>query len=282
VALYKFTFISQIQRHSFSESWYHEASNTNLNALVPKAREYCQARALMLGAPCYIYAFRISDVSSVVDRALLIYETFLGIQTKDSNGNFIHGAAASNVALNALFQNADGSKEKLIQLRGIWDDVEFEGGAFRAGEAEFQTVFINYAVKVRQLGFGWLAKSGASIVSPLASYAIQANGVLRFSFSGGFFNLAQTPVGTHVPIRLRGMVDSKNLNGPITVVVTGADSADTLKPIAARPWISSGQAVRNNTSPVVADSGRIQRIGKRQAGAPLLQSVGRSSNRARG
>jgi len=281
MARYKITFFIQIQRHSFTESWSYEAVNQSVNDIVPLCRTYCQARALTLGAPCYIYAYRISDLSDAVDRSLLVYETFLGVQTKDQAGNFVYGAAASNVALNCLFQNANGTKEKTIQMRGIWDAIEVEGGAALQTNPEWQTVWTNWANKVVQLKFGWLGKSGQT-VSNLASYAIKDNGVLDFQFVPGFFNLQETPIGTHVPIRLRGMVDSPNLNGPLTVIIQAADRALSLKPIAAFPWISSGQAVRNTQSFYAAASARIQRLGKRQAGAPLLQSVGRGRNRIRG
>lgn len=279
--LMKTTFICQIARHGFTESWYRNASSPDPNNELVFARDYATARAAIMGANASIIAIRISNVDNKRQKALTVMDNFQGNISKDANGNFIHPAAASNVALNAMATNTDFTQEKLIQLRGIWDDFESAGGAPNFNDAVFMPLFQNWGAKVVQLQYGWVHTSSLN-VKPIANYVQAANGLITFTTVGDFFTIDQVNAGDNVPVRVLECVSSPNLNGQLTLFPITQTSGRTIRPIAVNPFVLGGKLQRNVKQFTAASGLRIQRIGNRQAGAPLLQSRGRGSVRVRG
>jgi len=276
------TWIIQIARHSFSETWYRQASSADPSLEFEVAKEYAAARAAILGHGCVIYGIRISNDDDKRQKAYLRYVDYQGNQETDEGGNFIHESAASNVALNMLFNNLGQTQEKLIQLRGIWDDVETGGGAVVLTPA-YTALVQAYGAKVVQKAYGWKYTT-TTPKSPITTWTTFANGTVGFALGAGFFTVDQVNAKAHVPVRISACNASPNMNGPLTVIVVDDANCVTLKPLAARPPIVgfNGFMSRSTKTFTAATGGRIQRLGKRQAGAPLLQSVGRGPVRKRG
>lgn len=279
--LLKTTWIMQIQRHSFSESWYRNAGTPNPVTELVAAKQYAVARAAILGYGSYIYAIRISNTEDRRQKAYLEYVNYPGNQELVSAGVPLHPSAASNVALNMEFQNADFTQEKLIQLRGIWDEVETQGGSWNFLDPIYVPLIQAYGAKVVQLMYGWRYTSTVQKFG-ITNWATQGDGRILFAFSGQLFTLDQANSHAHVPCRITNATASPNLNGPLTLVAMSQTTALSLKPIAAFPYGDGAFCSRSVLSFAQSINGRVQRIGKRQAGAPLLQSVGRGKVRTRG
>jgi len=279
--LLRTTWITQLQRHSFSESWYRDAATADPTVELVAARQYAVARAALLGKECRIYGIRISNVDDKRQKAYTVYVDYPGNQDVDGQGNALHGSAASNVALNCVFINADTTQQRLIQLRGIWDDFEVTGGAPNLGDAVYLPLLQNWFLKVVSLNYRWRYTSSVNKKN-IAGYLQKANGLVEFTFDGNFFTVEQVDGAERVPCRISECASSPNLNGQIVVKALSPTSGISLRPIAVRPFVAGGKIQRNLYSTAQASQGRIQRVGNRQAGAPLLQSVGRGPARTRG
>ncbi len=280
--LMRTTWITQIARHSFSESWFRQASSADPTEELIVAKEYAVARAAIMGAGCNIYGIRISNDDDRRQKAYLAYTNYPGNEETDGDGHFIHPAAASNVALNMLFNNLGQTQEKLIQLRGMWDEAESGGGNVVLSPA-YVGLIQAFGAKVVQKAYGWKYTT-TTPKSAINTWVSFANGTVGFTLAAGLFTVDQVNAQAHVPVSINSCNASPNLNGPLTVVVISATECVTLKPIAARTPIVgfNGFMTRRTTTFTAATGGRVQRLGKRQAGAPLLQSVGRGRVRRRG
>lgn len=279
--LLRTTWYTQLNRHTFSESWYRNAATPDPTVELVAAKEYAVARALILGAPCRIYAIRISNVDNKAQKAYLEYVNFPGNMTVDGNGNFVHGSAASNVSLNMEFINFDNTQDKLLQLRGIWDDTENVGGVWNDHDPVYVPLIQGFGNKVVQLGYGWRYSSAVTKAS-LAGYETDTNGLITFTTTAPFFNFTAGANNPNMALRISGNVNSPNLNGPITLQPLSTTTARTIKPITAFPFVAGGSIAKNTYAFAATTNGRIQRLGKRQAGQPNLQSRGRGRNRVRG
>lgn len=280
--LLRTTWISQVQRHSFSESWYRDAASADPDVEVIAAKQYAVQRAMLLGKEAYIYGIRVANLDNRRQKAKLYYVNYPGNQEETAPGVPKHPAAASNVALNVEFSNLDNTQEKLLQLRGIWDEIETGGGAVVA-DPVYTPLLSAFIVKVVALEYGWRFTSTVS-AKDIDTYTQAASGQLSFTLAADLFTVDQVNAKAHVPVRISGCAASPNLNGSLTVKVLTANTCITLKPIAVRPAINgfNGTMQRNVLSFARAANGRVQRLGKRQAGAPLLQSAGRGPVRKRG
>ena len=271
--LVKHTFYIQIGRHSFTEAWYRGNGSTNLQAEMPVAKALAEKRARLLGVPCSIYAIRISNIDNPKVQAYTEYVAF------NNDGTF--GAAASNVALNMEFRNGDGTQEKLVQLRGIKDDFEVFGGQEgTAFDADYNQRLQEYGGAIVSLQYGWRAST--SISKSALAYSTLLSGQVKFLFPANFFTLDQ--VGKTLAVTISKCVSSKNLNGPLTALVNAQNEAVSIKPITVWPQEAGDTTMmqRNVRNFVQAVGGRVQRLGKRQAGQPSLQSRGRGRVRIRG
>lgn len=280
--LLRTTWIFQIQRHSFSESWYRDASSADPRIELEAARQYAVQRAQLLGQGSYIYGIRISNIDDRRQKAFLEYVNYQGNAEESAPGVPLHPAAASNVALNVEFNNLDNTQEKLLQLRGIWDEVETGGGAFVPNPV-YTPLLQAFIAKVVTLQYGWRYSSTVPKVD-ITTYVQGASGQLTFTLGADLFTVDQVNKKSRVPVRIAGCGASPNLNGALTVQVIDASHCISIKPIAVRPAVATfnGTMQRNTLAFTKATLGRVQRLGKRQAGAPLLQSAGRGPVRKRG
>lgn len=279
--LMKHTFIFQLARHGFTESWYRNAQAADPNPELAIARQYADARAPLLGAGAQMIAIRISNFDNKKQKALTVLENRFGNVQIGQNGQFLHPAAASNVALNMMATSANFEQEKVIQLRGIWDDFETQGGGFNPGDPIYIPLIQAWGAKVVQLGYGWRGSTSVFKI-PFSGYTEAANHIVTFTFAEDFFTQAQVDARANLPVRISDCASSPNLNGPLVVFPVDKRTAQTIRPIATNPFVVGGKMQRNVVSFQAASGLRIQRIGNRQAGAPLLQSRGRGPVRVRG
>jgi hypothetical protein len=281
VPLLRTTWYTQLQRHTFSESWYRNASSPDPTIELAAARQYAVARAAIMGAPAQMYAIRISNVDDKTQRAYLAYVNYPGNFSVDGQGNYLHGSAASNVSLNMEFVNATNTQDKLLQLRAIWDDTEITGGVWNDQDPVYVPLIQAFGSKVVALGYGWRYNTGTTKVA-IMNYAIDSNGLITFTVAAPFFTIPGTGSPVNLQARISGNVNSPNLNGQITLTPLTTTTARTIRPISAFPFVAGGFISHTTLAFTQAFNGRIQRLGKRQAGQPNLQSRGRGRNRIRG
>ena len=267
---YAITFIFSLQRHGFTETWWKNTDSQTLDNLFDDAKVVAEQRMKLAGKQTELQAIRISNGDDPGRVGKTYYNPLLGNQNLDS--------AASNVALNCQFATVDNAYQKLVQIRGFPDDWETGGGAPFNGDGALQAAFDSYRNAILLKQFGWRSINARQRFR-ITGYTTTAQGIVKLAVEEPTAPVGG--IGTQKPVRISGLNVKSVLNGEQVVIVTGANEFTVLKPIAVGPFVSQGSLVVPSYTVRVAANGTIQRIGKRQAGAPLLQSRGRGRVRQR-
>lgn len=255
------TFIMSIGRHAFTESWFRDASTDDPRIEFGAALVLAPYRAVLLGGDAQIYAIRISNVQNRRQKAFTQFVTYFG------NDTFF--SAASNVALNMTFRNANSTQSKRVQLRGIKDDFEVKGGQPQtSNDPTYSQALAAWTAKVVEQQYGWI-HTVTVLPKKIAGYSQQANGTVLIQLEPASFPLDQ--INTNQAVRIKGGESSPNLNGPLVVTVIDASTVVSIRPIAVRPFqLGEVMFLQRSTKDFSrAASGDIERIGNRQAGAPF-------------
>lgn len=268
--LFDCTFIWDMPGHGFSATLRKDFPSQNLDAAQDVAFELARRWQGMAGEQTVFQAVRISDAETEGRHGKTYYRSLPGVTGK--------GSAASNVALNIVLSTFNNQENKIIQFRGFWDDIEVTGGAVDRGNAAFNTAFASWIQYIQQQQFGWRGVS-ANTIRNVTSYTTNANSIVTLTHDGAPFPFGVMDVRKRA--RLTGINVKSVLNGEQIIRVSGENTVTLVKPIAAGPFISPGRITVSAFTFRVAQNGVIGRIGKRQAGAPLLRSRGRSPVRAR-
>jgi hypothetical protein len=267
---YQVTYIFDLPGHGFTESWWVTDSRTNLDELRDTAMTVARARMGLASEQCTLQAIRISNGAEDGKIGKTYYEPLGGVAGK--------GGMASNVAINCQFGTQNNDYQKLVQIRGAWDEWEVTGGALDKGNPQLRSAFGTYVAAIQQARYGW-----RSIVSR------QTFDITNYEVVDGSYvvlQLAQvtTPlgaVGNRRVARISKLNTKSVLNGEQVIRVSGLNTVTLEKPTAAGPFVAPGQLIVPSYGYRVSANGSLQRLGKRQAGAPLLRSPGRRSARAR-
>lgn len=269
---YKGTFIFDMPKHGFTESWYVNNSSSNLDTVRDRFAIVASKRALLMGDGCTMQAVRISND----DEPGRVGKTYALIKT----GNSENGAMASNVAINCIFGTEDNNFQKLVQVRGGWDNWEGNGGALIA-EGELQSRFNAWkaALIAEQFGFKSIASRATFQVT---GYTVSPQGrviitVVHANAPGTTALTAIGPVGTTKAMRFSKVNGKSRLNGVQVAVVTSATTLELVKPLGLTEFVTPGRVEVPSFTVRQVANGDLQRLGNRQAGAPLLASVGRRS-----
>jgi len=259
------TFIFDIPGHGFSETHYKSFTSENID----NARDVCvtlgQKRMAMAGEQCVLQAIRIANAEEPGRVGKPYYQGIVGVTGK--------GCMASNVAVNVVTSTFNNTESSLTQFRGCWDEVELDGGAFDRGNAAFMTAFNNWAAYYIQQGFGWRSVF-ATTTRVVSGYVIDANTqIVTVTHDGAALPFG--PVGTRKTARFSKVNKKSKLNGQQIVVVAGDNIVKLVNPLALGPFATSGTINVSSYTFRPAQNATIQRIGKRQAGAPLLRAPGR-------
>lgn len=267
---YQITYIFDMPGHGFTESWWVDRDETNLDQIRDIARTVAEARMRLAGDDCTLQAIRISNGSEAGRVGKTYYNPIEGQSGK--------GSMASNVAMNAQFGTINNDYQKLVQLRGGWDEWEGEGGALLKSDEQLIARFTSYVSALRGAGFGW-----RSIVSrlefPITNYVVSAEQVVTLTLDGSTSGIGAT--NTRRVARVSKLNGKSVLNGAQVIRVSGPNTVDLVKPTAAGDFKSPGVLVVPSYTVRQIANGELQRLGTRQAGAPLLRSRGRASARPR-
>jgi hypothetical protein len=274
VAELQYTFIFDMPGHGFTEThWRDIPVGESLEQSFAVGYELARRRQVCSGAETVLQGIRISNA-----------ELDGRIGTSQLNavpGNAQFGSAASNVALNLLVGDTNNEHTKTTQWRGFWDQEEVTGGALLRSSA-FLNAFNSWAQYFVAQSFGWRGIS-ATQSFPITNYTVSAAGVVTLTVAGNLAGIL--PLNKPRSVTISGVNGGRTqLKGEQVVILTapGADSSVVLKfPMALVPF--SGIGFINVHSYTFRDAAAVsmQRIGTRQAGAPLLRSRGRSGKRTR-
>jgi hypothetical protein len=276
VGPFQYTYIFDMPGHGFTETHWREGpgSETLLQAF-EVAQELGRRRQVMSGAQTILQGVRISNAELAGRKGTTQQEAILG--------NSAHGSTASNVALNVAIATANNEESKTTQMRGFWDDEEITGGALLKSSA-FRTAFNSWAQYYTSKNFGWYGQNATTAEFPIIGYSVTAQGVVTLQVQGDL--TGKLAINKARQVRITGLNGgSSQLNGEQVVIFTSYTapiSTVLVKfPIALTAFSQIGFLVVHNYTFRPGVNLSMQRVGTRQAGAPLLRSRGRSAKRKR-
>lgn len=272
MAVYKIDLIFKGGSKGWTETYYTQTDNPNLQAIYDYALPMAYLRAELLGAGCAIEAIRCSDTAIENDSFL----QYINIEPHTDEP-----AAPLDVSLNFVCRDLQNKRHRHIFVRGIWHRVVGPLGVFQYDYAPYKTLIDAWRAKLLSDTYGWLGANNATKKKALITgYVRNDSGQVTFTADNNIF--AGIPVNTRKKIRVSGLnAKTSNLNRELVVYVLTPNTFQTVLPIAASPFQSQGRVSWYDPEFIRMYTVNSQRIGRRGAGAPLLESVGRSKAQAR-
>lgn len=274
----KVTFIFDGRLCGWTEShWFNSPDGVHLET-AKKARDLALARAMLLGVECSIKAIRVST-EGVGPDAHLTYVNYRPTFEVASNGALLgEKAAQKDVALQVRMEDGTHSKHKLIFLRGIWDSVENDMGVYTPSKA-WQDLFAKFATQLVRREWGWFGSAGKTKVR-LISAVMNETDTTTFTFAENLFPADK--IGKRVRVRISGVNEGRSVaNGVHVVKVTSQTACVTEFRLAVGNQSVGGFGAFNTYEFISYQTYDDQKIVTRETGAPLLESPGRRSRRAR-
>lgn len=266
----KATLVFQTNSFGWSESFLWDGVNEqNLNVHMQSLQIIAQKRSQLLGSQSFVKAERVSletDGAGLprVGDSILQYIRY--------NGPGMGTSDEPDAAVLVTMRNLVAAKRRNMFLRGIWDDVDNQGGFYLPSIAGWQSAFNSWsaAMLARQAGWWSYTKSAPFDVD---TYAVNpTTGYVTITVLGDAFG--DGPYGK-IRVRLAGVNVKSALNGSWVGTPVSNSQIILEKPIALLPYTGGGQLFTYTRALEVAASIDAQKIVTRRAGAPLLQSRGR-------
>jgi hypothetical protein len=259
------TYIFDIPGHGFTESYYTNDQSNNPDVPYVRALRVGRVRMGVAGGECLLAAIRISNADDPGRVGKTYHQPIFGDKTFQ--------CSASNVAFNCQLFTADSQFAKIVQVRGCPDVWENAGGAIDKENELVKSRFQAWFNALVQEGFGW-----RGIVSQqqfdVTGYTRDAQDRVKLAVKQPTAPVGA--IGLQKSVRLSKINGGKSvLNGTQVVAITGDNEFTIVKPIAAGPFTFPGKLLVPSYTVRVIASGLLQRLGQRQAGAPLLRSRGR-------
>lgn len=271
----KMTLIFQTNSYGWSESFLTNTGTSDLNAQMASLQIIAQKRAALLGSQSYIKAERCSveadeDGNPVVGDSILKYIRY--------NGPITNTSADEDIGVLITMRNALARHRRNMFLRGIWDDTEGAGGFYLPATPGWQTAFDSWAAAMLSKGVGWWHYSKSDpftvdgyTVDPVTGYVTVT--VLGDAFGAGPYQKQR--------IRLQGVNVKSQINGVWVATPVSASQIILEKPMGLVPYAGGGVLYTYTRLFDLAQTLDAQKITTRRAGAPLLQSRGRSRAKPR-
>lgn len=267
---YQVTFIFDLPGHGFTESYWKNFSSDSLDTAYTNALELGQRRLFMCGEQTVLQGIRISDGETEGRVGKTFYVGQKGYADK--------GSMASALALNVLLSDSDAKHNKMVQFRGCWDEVELTGGAFDRGNTLFQSGFNSWKQYLLLHGYGWRSIFQSPQYTVLGYTSSEESVVL---VELGEITAPLGAPGKLKRVRFSGINNKSRINGKQVIRVKDDFHVELAKPLALGDFVTGGFMYAPSYTIRAASSATIQRLGKRQAGAPLLRSRGRASAKPR-
>jgi hypothetical protein len=236
------------------------------NALI---QPFWQARAPLSGTGVLIQA---TKASAITDKG----DSFL---TRANYGGSANEACNDfETSVNFRMSTANGRYQARHFLRGCWD-VVFNDARFNDNQVAWVTLFNSFRAQIVQRQLGWMGLTDPQLSSFVANYLAANTGIITFTLSEPLF--VGLPLNKKVKVRFSGMGQRSPLNRELVVIPKSDTTCISAAPIAAAPYQGTGFCFLTTKERRTAETVELERIGRRPAGAPLLQPVGRGRNRPR-
>lgn len=272
-----FKFYSQAG-YGWSEVHYTNPSTTGLNLqsiIDYNEANIIPARVALLGKDCGCVGQRVSfrivnGIASLGRRKLAVPD-------------LTYDGADSSSSLAIVFQNNDGTKKKVLHMRGWWDDLVRNEVVDPppAVSADWDPRFLAWVDALKAGGFGWLTRDTTnSAKGDVTNYVFTADGRVTFTVVGNAQLTAL--INQTVSVNFSKLNGSKStLNRALVCLVKDATTIETVAPISAGAFTGRGKySVRLTTFVGYSTTGSIS-PGERRMGKPLDRLAGRAKARAR-
>lgn len=280
MATLKITLFFEGRGRGWTESYWRPGAGGDHEAQEEATMSLTTARAQLLGRECWIKAYRISTEGTGPD-ALLKYVDIrhkAKANTPLGEAGLAPTAAQPDVGLLVRCSNIGRTKHKFIFLRGIWDLVENEHGKYTP-TVEWKAAFAKYANILHDSDFGWFGVQ-SKIKSRLLSAVRDPQDRVTFTFADDMVALDQ--VGKRARVRISGVNNgTSSLNRTHVVEVVSRKVLKTEYTTAVGENVVGGFGATQVLDYIDIKHVDDQKIITREAGAPLLESVGRRKARQR-
>lgn len=277
--VWKCDLIFEASGRGWRETYYRQFPGSTFGSTIDTVTTLATKRAALMGAPCVIKAFEIQDPLTAGKQGQTFYLNPPKTANQEAGAD---GASSPGSSINVRWIVNVGNLTRMTSMRGVWDSAITNFNQLNSpGYALWWANFLTYRTYVLQQGYGWLnvprAAEAAGVVYDYDLDPLRPH----FVFPSAFFAAPQ--VNTDVLVRFSKFNNSDSpLNRELICTVNSTTACTAALPIAAGPMLNPGRAIRYGT-PIfnAADNVTVDRVGRRNPGAPLLYTPGRRSNRAR-
>lgn len=230
----------------------------------------CPARAQLLGFGCAIVSVRVSYPRPGAVASYGLRKFLPGVQEQPS--------ASQDDSLAIVFNDTTYTKQKVLHLRGFWDNVE----ANQAYHPELPEAagwtdrLVAWKETLISGNYGWPSKVPAeSAKGDKVTYVVGADNKVTFTLQAPGMPVAT--VGTVQQVRFSKFNNSKSIvNRQLLVSVDNATTLTTIQQVGAGPMLTKGRFNFRQPGFVgYANTGSIS-LGERRMGKPLDHYPGRS------
>lgn len=285
---WKLDLIFEARGRGWRETYYADFGTPNFQGVFDYAVKLATARIAMAAAPVQIKAYSVSDpITSGRQGQTKKFNPRLNAPAWPGND----GATDPSTAVNIDFIRAANNATRRIQLRGCPDGIvndfgELTGPLYGAWEQKFfawRLILLGQGGQGVNANYGWFSRLPLNVPAGKVTYAYTPGAfVPTLTFPVDFF--PEGDLGQNRYVRIRGINGGHSaLNGEQVLFITSRNTAETTKPLALGPMITSGLAQRYATTPTfgIADNLGVNGAGRRAPGAPLGYTPGRRKARPR-
>jgi len=252
------------------------------DAAMVQLRDLANRRALLLGRQCYISGLRVSARGVTGDsvpeevnlRASKLAKDF-GLQ-----GGLVPDCTQPDVALLVRFGAFLPGRQKNLYMRGIWDQIEEEGGKYTSN-IFFDALIKNYLEPLTDAAspWGWWGRQGERAEFRVMGYSSTPEATVTVNLGEDAFT--EQEIGKRHVVRFSGVNVKSPLNGQQVVVPTGPRTIELAKPLGLAAFHTKGRMYRNTNGHISYRRFTIRKIVTRETGAPFFRSAGRQPARPR-
>lgn len=278
MSIYKGQYIFEGRGRGWTEVWYWLASTGTLDMQGARFLATFDVRRLLLGKEYGFKGIRVSEELTdlgqpVLNDSWLRREEQLGYQSEPG--------WEEDLALVVKCQSLDRSKRRNIFMRGLWDKIEDNGGAYMRGYGTWISKWDAWYAKMKDLGVGWIHRTPGAKINVVSAVMNQDNEVVLTMEANIFTAGPNGYKATQLNVRTAGK--KSVLSGIQIVLPTSATSCKIIKPLAIFPTVTTGWTANIfSLGFQVADWIEDSHITRRPSGSPLLESPGRAKAKARG
>jgi len=273
----KVTWIFDGPQKGWTESLYIEPLTGTFAEASTLANNLCTPRRLLLSSQCAIKGYRVQVVQ---DAAGLTVKRRGDTIQRPFFGNSTQSGADADLALLLDFVDAPLTRHKVLYLRGIWDAISQNYGAYTP-VPDWEGHFESWRLQLIASGFGWVGRTPLAFAN-ITNYLQADSGFVNITLGEDLF--LGVPAGTPVNVNVAGLVSQggrSTLNGSLLVKVLTATTCRTAKQIAVLPFVAGGTMQTYTQTMIKTAYVSPEKIVTRETGAPLLESPGRQRARSR-